>query len=176
MTYDTDPNSQMTAVTLRERRPGQSVVIALVSDPGLHRPRGRFARIVGRSPPTRSDQDWYRGACAEIAVGQMLTGLAASTCLYRLPNRQTTGGHARCLCVELRMLLLIWQRLFSERLPFPEESRQLSKGRAPRPFPQIDITSDEELPVLLFALWILASRPRRARIDLKISPHRSPKQ
>ena len=76
----------VTATSMRQRRPAQAVIEALLGDESHLVQRGPVARVFGQSPLTTSGLAWYRGAQGEIAVGRMLDKLPEEfTVFHALP-------------------------------------------------------------------------------------------
>ena len=76
----------VTATHMRHRLAAQAVIEELLSDQAHLVPRGRAARILGRSPLSCSGNAWYLGAQGEIAVGRMLDRLPEDwTVFHALP-------------------------------------------------------------------------------------------
>ena len=76
----------VTATSMRQRFAAQAVIEELVGDQTHVVPRGRAARILGRSPLSYSGTAWYLGAQGELAVGRMLGELPPEwTVFHALP-------------------------------------------------------------------------------------------
>ena len=76
--------------TLRERAPGEALILEVLRHQQAARPRTAIDRLLGRSPLTADAMPWYVGAQGEIEVGAILAQLPAEwTALHSVP----TGSH-----------------------------------------------------------------------------------